>query len=237
MRRASRVDEDEQTNLKIVIASVRGEVSGFSGPACIVDVGGVGYAVTITEQHARSLSIGDSIRLATTLIVREDSMQLFGFETHVEQELFEALLTVSGVGPRSAMSVLSHVSPSEIYLAVVSEDDSVFKKVSGIGPKTAKLIIVSLTGKLSALSSLATDGNLNGANQQALNAGQSDATQAVMTALIGLGWTERVAADAVSAVVSKDSQVGSAELLRQALTRLGSSSTGTTASSTESVSR
>lgn len=237
MRRVSRADEDERTNLSIVIASLRGEVSGFSGPACIVDVGGVGYAVTITAQHARSLSLGDSVRLATTLIVREDSMQLFGFETNVEQDLFDALITVSGVGPRSAMSVLSQVPPSDIYLAVVSEDDSVFKKVSGIGPKTAKLIIVSLTGKLSALSSLATDSGLGSGNSVDVTEAPTSATQSVITALAGLGWSERAATEAVTKVISNQPHASPAELLRQALTRLGSASTENSALSMESGSR
>jgi len=221
MRRALLDARPAQTNLGHVIASVRGEVSAVGASSCVVDVGGVGYAVTITPEHASSLRVGEAARLQTTLIVREDSMQLFGFESQTEQSLFDSLLTVSGVGPRSAMAVLSHVSPLEVYLAVMSEDDSVFKKVSGIGPKTAKLIVVSLAGKLSALASL--EGADRNAARASGQAAQQPATtlDAVVSALTGLGWNEKAATEAVRFVLASHEDAPVSTVLREALQLLG----------------
>jgi len=105
-------------------------------------------------------------------------------------QIFESLLTVSGVGPKSALGVLSVLSPAEVFAAVSSEDDSVFRSVSGIGPKTAKLIIVSLGGRLASVVPVEASA------ASAVPAGTRDQ---VVAALVGLGWPEKVARDAVTA--------------------------------------
>jgi Holliday junction DNA helicase RuvA len=205
-----------------VISSVRGEVSAVSASACVIDVGGMGYSVSVTPEHAASLRVGEVAKLSTTLIVREDSMQLFGFQSSTEQGLFDALLSVSGVGPRSAMSILSQLTPLDLYLAVVHEDDGAFKKVSGIGPKTAKLIIVSLAGKLSALADLDSDGAGIGKPSSVKTASASSISESVVVALTGLGWNERSASDAVRSVLARDPGASAAAVLREALLSLGS---------------
>ncbi len=150
--------------------------------------------------------------MLTTLIVREDSMTLFGFENSESLELFEAFITVSGVGPRSALAILGHLTPAEAFTAVVNEDDAVFRKVSGIGPKTAKLIIVQLAGKLSGAIA-------NAGNSQA-SVSTRDAAETVVVALIGLGWADKTARDTVENVQTEHAEASSAALLRLCLAAL-----------------
>ncbi|MBK5237577.1 MAG: Holliday junction branch migration protein RuvA, partial [Actinomycetales bacterium] len=137
---------------------------------------------------------------------------LFGFENPESLELFEAFITVSGVGPRSALAILGHLTPAEAFMAVVNEDDSVFRKVTGIGPKTAKLIIVQLAGKLSAV----TAPNISPKN----SVSAPEAAETVVIALIGLGWVERTARETVEGVQAEQSDVTAATLLRLALAAL-----------------
>ena len=199
-----------------MIASLRGTVLSVRENTCIVDVHGVGYAVNVAPSHKLSLRIGNEHTFLTSLIVREDSMTLFGFENPESLELFELLLSVSGVGPRSALAVLAELSPAEILTAVVNEDDSAFKKVSGVGPKTAKLIIVQLAGKLSALS-----------HSEAVVASipaSSAITLSVVQALVGLGWNEKIAKDAVDSLDTSLPTATTASVLKDALAALSRNS-------------
>jgi holliday junction DNA helicase RuvA len=202
-----------------VISSVRGPVlsvtaSGGTGSVVAIDVGGLGYSVLITPQHALTLRVGQEARVHTALIVRDDDLSLFGFATTEELGMFELLRGVSGVGPKSALGVLATLSPDQIAAAVTTEDDAPFRKVSGIGPKTAKLIVVSLAGKILAPTGVAA----------APAAPVSSTTQNVVAALVGLGWNERVAVQAVDEVVAAEAEHGALPvpaLLRLALARLG----------------
>ena len=195
-----------------MIASLRGTISMVRDTSCVVDVSGVGYLVAITSSHRASLKAGNTVSMLTTLIVREDSMTLFGFENPESLELFEAFITVPGVGPRSALAILGHLTPAEAFMAVVNEDDSVFRKVSGIGPKTAKLIIVQLAGKLSAVTATTLNPTI------AVTA--PAAAETVVIALIGLGWAERTARDTVDNVQQEQPEATAASLLRLALAAL-----------------
>lgn len=194
-----------------MIASLRGTVSLVRDMSCVIDVSGVGYLVAITSRHRSILTVGESVTMLTTLIVREDSMTLFGFENPESLELFEAFITVSGVGPRSALAILGHLTPAEAFMAVVNEDDAVFRKVTGIGPKTAKLIIVQLAGKLIAVTATS-------APQFAVSA--RDSAETVVVALVGLGWIERTARETVESVQLEQSEATAATLLRLALAAL-----------------
>jgi Holliday junction DNA helicase RuvA len=192
-----------------VIASLRGTVIAVRDQTCTIDVQGVGYAVHVTTQLRRTLTVGQDAMLLTALIVREDSMTLFGFDTAESLELFDALIGVSGVGPRSALAILSELTPAEALTAVLSEDDAPFRKVSGIGPKTAKLIVVQLAGKLTALAAMTPVTTVTAA---ATGVGES-----VVAALVGLGWNEKIARDAVASVNAIQSGTSSADLLKAAL--------------------
>ncbi|NQX28577.1 Holliday junction branch migration protein RuvA [Microbacteriaceae bacterium VKM Ac-2854] len=196
-----------------MISSLRGIVLSVRGGLVVLEVGGVGYAVNVTPQHALELRIGSEAIVSTTLIVREDSLTLYGFADTERLEIFELLIAVTGVGPKSALGVLGAVEPDAIAAAVANEDDAVFRKVSGIGPKTAKLIILSLAGKFSVQPRAA---RATGAT--------ATAAQNVMSALVGLGWPERTAADAVDEVLTDASAADASNvqaLLRLSLARLG----------------
>ncbi len=195
-----------------MIASLRGTIAAASGSTIVVEVGGVGYRVSVTPQLALSLPVGSAAHLHTVMIVREDDMSLFGFSSVDELEVFDLLRGVTGVGPKSALGVLGHLTPSQVAIAVSAEDDAAFRRVSGIGPKTAKLIIVQLAGKL--------DIRVQAPTVTAKSTTSAD----VLIALIGLGWSERDAQSAIDAVVDDaDPSVTTAvpALLRAALTRLG----------------
>ena len=170
-----------------MIASVRGLVLSALGSVAVIEVGGVGLAVQVTPTTALTLRVGTEALLSTTLIVREDSLTLYGFPAADELEVFELLVGVTGVGPKSALGVLAVLSPSQIAQAVSSEDDGAFRKVSGIGPKTAKLIVLSLAGKVFVTTTAAA----------ASRPAPTSASANVQAALIGLGWSEKVAAQAV----------------------------------------
>lgn len=132
-----------------MISSLSGLVSSVSLDSVVVTVGGFGLKVLVTQKTALGLKVGDHVTLNTSLQVREDSLTLFGFAEDGELALFEQLIGVSGVGPKSALSVVGTLTPTEIVNAVQTQDDAAFKKVSGIGPKTAKLIVIALAGRVS----------------------------------------------------------------------------------------
>lgn len=182
------------------------------GGNVVLEVGGIGYAVQVTPEHALALRVGDQAFVHTSFIVREDSLSLFGFETREQLAVFELLTGVTGVGPKSALGVLSVLGPGQIATAVAAEDDAAFRKVSGIGPKTAKLIVVSLAGKLIAHV------------EPAARTAATPTGDQVVVALVGLGWTEKIAADAVASVISSTPDAAAfpvQTLLRLALAQLG----------------
>ncbi|WP_166983639.1 Holliday junction branch migration protein RuvA [Paramicrobacterium fandaimingii] len=196
-----------------MISSVRGTVLSARGGSVVIEVGGVGLAVQVTPEHELALRTGETAFVHTSLIVREDALSLFGFETSEQLEIFELLLRVNGVGPKSALGVLSALGPGQVAAAVENEDDKAFRAVSGIGPKTAKLIILSLAGKVTSLA-YSTD---------AVSPKQGNGAD-VVVALTGLGWSERDADSALTSVLSAQPDLASAPvqtLLRLALAQLG----------------
>jgi len=194
-----------------VIASLRGTVLAATPTHLVVEVGGVGYQVFTTPETASALSKAPECFLYTSMIVREDAMTIFGFSEVEEQHLFDLLRSVTGVGPKSALAILANLGVEQIRMAVSAEDDAAFKAVSGIGPKTAKLITVTLAGKIT--------GALSGVAKK-----PSEGLQLsnLIEALIGLGWPERAAAEAVrESLAHLGASTPQNELLRFALTRLG----------------
>ncbi len=199
-----------------MISSLRGTVLAASGTSVMIEVGGVGLSVQVTPQLALSLRVGYEASIRTALIVREDDLALYGFAEADELVVFDLLRGVTGVGPKSALGVLAAMSPGEVSSAVAREDDAAFRKVSGIGPKTAKLIVVSLAGKLAITS----------ARAQAV-ARPSSVSDNVTVALVGLGWQERVAMQAVEdalATATDSERENVPALLRLALSALGPAS-------------
>jgi Holliday junction DNA helicase RuvA len=197
-----------------MISSLRGRAAHVDTDSLVVEVGGVGLAVAVTPHVAHATNVGDEVHLHTNLIVREDALSLFGFESRDELVVFTQLLSVTGVGPKSALGVLAALSVAQIAEAVAGDDDGPFRRVSGIGPKTAKLIVVQLAGKIDAPRAVG-----------ATVAGAAPGVAAQVTqALMGLGWSERAASEAVASAVEEATPAERAAvpaLLRLTLATLG----------------
>ncbi len=196
-----------------MISSLRGTVMAVAGSSVVIEVGGVGFAVNVTPRHALELKAGSEATISTALIVRDDELSLYGFSDPGQLQVFDLLRGVTGVGPKSALGVLATLTPDEVAQAIADEDDSAFRKVPGIGPKTAKLIVVSLAGKIALLSP----------RSPAAQPGDA-VTESVVAALTGLGWPEKVAAQAAAEAYEAADTVDRANvqlLLRQALALLG----------------
>jgi len=187
-----------------VIASLRGTVLSSTLNSVVLDVAGVGYLVQVTPSLALSVSPEQKLNLVTAFIVREDAFTIFGFESQDELTTFDLLRSVTGVGPKLALSIIHQLGVDALRDAVAGEDDSAFKSVSGIGPKTAKLLVVSLAGKLSG-------GNPN-------KSISSDSE--IVSALVGLGYQSKVAEAAVKAVREENPTGSNDIILRAALQSL-----------------
>ena len=196
-----------------MISSLTGTVSHVGLHSAVLDVNGFGMQVQATPQTLSALRLGNQAKVFTSLIVREDSMTLFGFGDPEEREVFETLLGVSGVGPRLALAVLAVYAPAAIRTAASSGDDKAFSKVPGIGPKGARRIVLELADKLIPLE---TD-----APATAAAAWQSQ----VLAAMMGLGWSEKDAGSAIDAAVKESPEVAAAgdvgSILKLTLRRLG----------------
>ncbi|OGE82475.1 MAG: Holliday junction DNA helicase RuvA [Candidatus Doudnabacteria bacterium RIFCSPLOWO2_01_FULL_44_21] len=168
-----------------MIGSIKGRVSNKGTGYAILDTGSVGYKIFITPTLWATLKLNQEIVLMIHTYVREDQLTLYGFPSLPELEFFELLLTVSGVGPKSALGIMSLASIEMIKSAIVSEDPSVFTKVSGIGRKTAERVILELKEKLKDESS-----------STPVAKEHSDA----MDALIALGYTQQQAREVLKTV-------------------------------------
>lgn len=199
-----------------MIASLTGEVLTARLDSVVVEVGGVGLLVHTTPATAAAARPGESMRLATSLVVREDSLTLFGFADDDERALFEQVQTVSGVGPRLALAMLAVHPPQQLATAIAGGDVRALTKVPGIGKKGAERIVLELRDKV---------GVLPGATPGAGAAPAAGGTQPqVVEALVGLGWSVKQAEDAVGRVASAGdaaSMASTSAMLRAALRELG----------------
>ena len=130
-------------------AYIRGKLEYKSNDSVVIEASGVGYAITVPLSTIENIgSVGEEVKVYTSLHVREDVMALYGFGTREELNMFELLKTVSGIGPKVAISVLSSISPSKFALAVITDDIKTLTQVQGIGKKTAQRIILELKDKI-----------------------------------------------------------------------------------------
>lgn len=185
----------------------------------VLDVNGVGFRLTISDNTYQAISqkSGALVKLHTHLSVREDDMELFGFYTEAELETFRLLITVSGVGPKAAMAILSVFTPEKFTLAVCTEDKRAIAKANGIGPKTAARIILELHDKLSAAETFPTFDNVNGDLLTTPTTGSGKLAE-VQEALLVLGYNRT---EIMTAVKDLDLQtLGVEELIRAALKKL-----------------
>ncbi len=131
-----------------MIANIQGQIFQFGKDFLIVEVGGIGYQVFVTNFLVHSMRRGENVSLFTHLVVREDSLTLFGFQEQEEVTLFKQLIKVNGVGPRLALETLSTHSPDIIKRAVLNKQEEIFSQVSGIGKKTAQKILLTLEDRI-----------------------------------------------------------------------------------------
>lgn len=200
-----------------MIASVRGPVRSIGLDRVVVEVGGVGMLLHTTPATASALHHGQEASLSTTLVVREDSLTLFGFGSDDERDIFEQVQTVSGVGPRLALAMLSVLAPDRLRVAISSGDIAALTTVPGIGKKGAERMVLELRDKIGAIPGSA--GTSTAAGSGARGATWRDQ---VSEALVGLGWSVKQADDAVARVAETAApDAGVSDMLRAALRELG----------------
>lgn len=198
-----------------MIASLRGEVASIALDHAVIDVGGVGFAVRATPHTLGGLRRGQQASLATSLVVREDSLTLFGFADEAARELFVLLQTVSGIGPRIALAMLAVLEPAALSGAIAESNLSVLTQVPGIGRKGAERLCIELRDKIGAgpaASSAPAAGN---------GAAGSAVRGAVVEALLGLGFATKPAEQAVDALLVSNPEADTSVALRLALNQLG----------------
>ena len=215
-----------------MIASVSGRVAAVSPDGAVVEVGGVGLSVQCTPGTIARLQVGETARLSTSLVVREDSLTLYGFADDDERSLFELLQTANGVGPRLAQAVLAIHPPREVRRAVSMGDLKALMQVPGIGRKGAERLVLELRDRLGAPTG---DTSLDGGAVAPVAGGAPITPVApwrdqLTAALVGLGWSAREADTALTALapvadeqLAATGRVDVAVLLRQALQLLGRS--------------
>jgi Holliday junction DNA helicase RuvA len=201
-----------------MIAFLTGRVAARGAGSAVIDVGGVGMTVQCTPSALSRLHVGETGTVSTSLIVREDSLTLFGFADDDERHLFEQLQTASGVGPRLALAILSVHSPAGLRQAVATEDTAALTRVPGIGRKGAQRIVLELAGKLE--SPVLTDGTLPPSEGAPAEASDAARRAQVVSGLVNLGWSAKDAEAAAAAVTAESASTDVAVLLRTALRRL-----------------
>jgi Holliday junction DNA helicase RuvA len=192
-----------------VIASVRGPVLSVGLDHAVIEVGGVGLAVHATPATLALLRRGEEARLHTALVVREDSLTLYGFADADARELFGLLQTVSGVGPRLAMAMLAVLEPDKLRAALAEGNTTVLTQVPGIGKKGAERLVIELRDKVGAAATAAAAGGSGGAVRES-----------VVEALVGLGFPAKQAEPAVDRVLAEGGG-DTTSVLRRALAALG----------------
>jgi Holliday junction DNA helicase RuvA len=178
-----------------MIATLSGTVKSLSPDRAIIEVGGVGMSVLINAHTSAAMTLGAHANLYTSLVVREDSLTLFGFSDEPSRVLFELVQTVSGIGPKVALSILGALTPSELAHAVNTENISAIEKVPGIGKKGAQRLILELKSKISDFS----QGTYTRSHQPVWR-------EQLTSALVSLGFSAKDSDDAINSVLSGISQ-------------------------------
>ena len=204
-----------------MISLLTGTIRSLTYDRTVIEVGGVGLSVVLTPSTSAQITLGSQQQFFTSLVVREDSLTLYGFLTEEAKGLFELVQTVSGIGPKVAMSIVGAMSPEDLARAISQEEISVIEKVPGIGRKGAQRLILELKGKLGDLSS-----------SQTYKGHQPAWREKLVSGLTSLGFSPKEADGAISDVVAQlsaegvdASKVDLSELLKSALAS-GKSSRG-----------
>jgi Holliday junction DNA helicase RuvA len=186
-----------------MIARLRGKAVARDAEGIVLEVGGVGYRVLATPSAIQKADGADDVVVETHLHVREDALQLYGFADAAERELFEKLLSVSGVGPKVALAIVSGYSPAELTRAIVREDAALFQTIPGIGKKTAQRVVLELKERIAPLAAV-----------EGPHLGAGDGHVVARDALVELGYSP---AEAEQRLASIDPDLPPAERVRQAL--------------------
>ena len=199
-----------------MIYHLKGTLELCEEGSCVIDCGGVGYKLFISDNTYTAIvgKVGSELKLMTYLQVREDAVELYGFKTNDELSAFKLLITVSGVGPKAAMSILSLLTPDKLSLAIVGEDTKTIAKASGIGAKTAARVVLELKDKISKQVFAAS--TVGGTQAPASFAKSSNLSEA-LDALVVLGYSRAEAQRALSGI---DPTLDVTKIIPMALSKL-----------------
>ena len=201
-----------------MIAYLKGRVLAFTLETAIVEVNGVGYEVYCSGGAFRKITVGEMVELHTYLQVKEDGITLFGFDSDREKQLFMKITSVSGVGPKLGISILTSLSADELAQAIATADIKRLSSAKGLGKKTAEKLVLELHGKISATEIISASGETPLASAQVAMPLSRDDEEAI-SALMGLGFTKNESAQAVKR--ARDSGAVTVEdIIRKALTGL-----------------
>ena len=199
-----------------MIYNVRGKLTYTDAQFVVVECGGVGFKCFTSLNTAKNVGkIGSEVNLFTYLSVREDAMDLFGFSTQTELDSFKLLITVSGVGPKAAIAVLSELSPDQLAIAIAAGDSKSITKANGVGKKTAERIVLELKDKMVNMAG----GEISSAAASAISAVEESASAEAVAALVALGYSQ---SDAAVAVGQMDKSLSADEMIRLGLRQLSS---------------
>ena len=191
-----------------MIARLRGRPAGAGADWLVLDVGGVGYRLSVTPRAVQKADAAAEVALETHLHVREDALQLYGFADAAERELFGLLLGVNGVGPKVALAIVSGYSPSELRRAIVREDAALFETIPGIGRKTAQRVVLELKERIAPLAAVPSGGAAGDTVRE------DEAHLVAREALVELGYS---VAEAEKRLAEIDPDLPTAERVRLAL--------------------
>ncbi|AGF72619.1 Holliday junction branch migration protein RuvA [Corynebacterium halotolerans] len=204
-----------------MIASLRGPVIAVGLDHAVIECSGVGYRFTATPLTLSGLRRGEEATVLTSLVVKEDSMTLYGFTDDGTREMFHLLQTVTGLGPRLALASQSVLTTPELSQAIGGGDAKALQRIPGVGKRMADRMVVELKDKVAAFAPEPGTGADDGTTAAPLSAGAEAVAEQVTEALIGLGFTERVAQPAVEGVLASRPELDTAAALRAALSELG----------------
>lgn len=211
-----------------MIAKLRGKIDTLGDDFCIIDVNGVGYLVSCSSKTLGKLTLGSEAALLTEMVVREDSMSLFGFFDALEKEWFTTLTKVQGVGARVCLAILSVLSPVQLSQAIAAQDKNSFTRANGVGPKLAARIVTELKDKIVTIpvSEFAKEVNMaltpeqqteNYADKLLARADDPAKMEDAISALVNLGYQRLEAYKAVNQAALNDPEADMAELIKLAL--------------------
>lgn len=198
-----------------MIGYLHGKITRLELDWCLLDVGGIGYRLRLPASTCEAVGLGETVTLYTYLQVREDALSLYGFASEAEYDLFTMLITVSGVGPKVAIGIVSAIAPEAFFEAIRIRNKAVLMKLPGIGKKSAERLVLELKDKVPAASGASVDWPEDVATAQSATGPVAETVQA----LVGLGYTEQEVRGAAEKLAAQYPQTD--RLLRAVLAQLG----------------